>query len=412
MTEHEQPAGWYPTPDPALRDRFARYWDGTAWTDHQIELDPPAKPAAPKKVPPAALTPPKPDSQPAATRSARRFTWLPKTIIALAVALVLSVLAFESIDASGPIGYSLSNETTPANALINAPELRVSRGNQFEQLRMSARRHGFLTRFTVVTWSLQEPLTIELIPAYPGESGHTFVIDLRQGGANTLNQDWYLRVDVVATDQAFEIEINQPVASGFQRSREVVQRTTIPRSNERRIVEALEAEAQERAAAIAARQACVREERESQSELTQLTVSLPQRYATSLDSRRIYGTATLTFDEYRRRIRNLAGDMADHLRDAELALDQLPEDVPRRELNDALATYAELRDAWLSFERALRTVRSGPGNTFQDLYPSEAGAIERLELAVPTTAASAQAATGGARRDIVATICEERHPMP
>lgn len=412
MTEHEQPAGWYRTPDPALRDRFARYWDGTAWTDHQIEIDPPAKPAAPKKVPPAVLTPPKPDSQPAATRSARRVTWLPKLIIMLAVALVLSVLAFESIDASGPIAYSLSNETTPANALINAPELRVSRGGQFEQLRMSARRHGLLTRFTVVTWSLEEPLTIELIPAYPGEAGHTFVIDLRQGGANTLNQDWYLRVEVVATDQAFEIEVNQPVASGFQRSREVVQRTTIPRSNERRIVEAIEAEAQERAAAIAARQACVREERESQSELTQLTVSLPQRYATSLDSRRIYGTATLTFDEYRRRIRNLAGDMADHLRDAELALDQLPEDVPRRELNDALATYAELRDAWLSFERALRTVRSGPGNTFQDLYPSEAGAIERLELAVPTTAASAQAATGRARRDIVATICEERHPMP
>lgn len=412
MTEHEQPAGWYRTPDPALRDRFARYWDGTAWTDHQIEIDPPAKPTADKKAPLAALTPPKPDSQPTAIRSAGRFTWLPKLIIVLAVALVLSVLAFESLDASGPIGYSLNNETTPANALINPPELRVSRGGQFQKLSMSARQDRLLTRFTDVTWSLEQPLTIELIPAYPGEAGHTFVIDLRQGGANSLNQNWYLRIDVVATDRAFEIEVNQPVASGFQRSREVVQRTTIPRSNERRIVEAIEAEAQERAESIAARQACVREERESRSELIQLTVDLPQRYQSAVNFREIYGTGTVTFDKYRRDMRNLASDMQVHLREAELALDQLPDEIPRQELDEALATYTELRDAWLTFERALRTVRSGPGTTFQDLYPSEAGAIARLELAVPRTATRARTTAGRAIQDSVAAICEERHPMP
>lgn len=414
MTEHEQPAGWYPTPDPALRDRFARYWDGTAWTDHQIEIahavEQPAREIAPTAPAPASA-PRQPDSRPTAERPPRRLAWIPKVVIASAVVFMIAVFGFESADANGPIAYSLRNESTVVNPLVFAPELRVSTESQSQKIRMAARAQGDLSRISGISWSLDEPVTIEMIPAYPGEVGHTFIVDLRRAGANALNANWFLRIDVVATDRFFEVEINQPVTQGFVRSRSVTQRITLPRSNERMLRAALDAERERASEVRQARATCNREESAARFDAIAPILQLQTLYETSLDRRKIYGSEPISFEEFRRRINSLASDMQAHLRDAEGVAVSEPKPATG-EFERLIREYSILRSAWVDFERALRTPRTGPERSFDELYPTEYGAVDRAQLEFQDLATLASAAATRVISLEVMGLCESRYPEP
>ncbi len=436
MTADLRPAGWYRSPDPSRSDRFARYWDGSAWTDHEVELgtdlaDGESAGAATANDSEPEHMPSRPHDRPSRSPSASpgaeqqravRLTWLPKAIIAATVALIAGALLVEQLEATGPVGYSLADETTRVNPLVNAPEIQVSRGDQTGQLRMSPRAAGALTRFRDVEWSLNEPLRIELIPAYPGEAGHVVELDLREGGANALNQGWHVRVDVVVTDQTFEVEVSQPTTSGIFRSRQPVHRVTLPRSDERVLFARLTAErelAEAERAALAEesrrirgeRAECIREETAARRDAVAPVLDLGTLYQGSLDRRRIYGTSSLTFPEYRRRITNLANDMRGHVRDAERVLGEQPQ-PSGGSFASTVANYDALREAWQAFEVALRTERSGAGRTFQDLYPRESGAIDRGEEALVEALARANTASSSVIRLESTALCESRHPLP
>jgi hypothetical protein len=425
MTEHQQPAGWYPTPEPELRGRFARYWDGERWTDHRIAID--DAPAAPDHRPSPSTPAPAPPSAhgdadlPRTGPVVRRLTWLPKLAIAVAVAVLVPLFVIEGLDATGPFGYSLQNETTANNPLVELPSVRVTIGAVTRDFPLTQTGGGF-SRVGGLTWSLDVPVTVEFVPAFDVEEGHTFVVDLRGGGANGLSDGWVLRVDVVATDSTFEVGINQPVTSGFVRSREVTQRVTLPRSNERMLSAAREAERERAAAARRAADEARREAQRARSECER-DESAPRRTAVapitglqtllqgSLDRRRIYSGESMTFDEYRRRINNLTSDMRTHLNDAERALATAPQ-PSTGEFERHVRDYAALRQAWIDFERALRSPRTGPQQTFQELYPVESGAIERLQDAVSTSSRAASEAAIRVITSEVRGICESRHPLP
>jgi hypothetical protein len=353
---------------------------------------------------------------------ATRLTWLPKLIVVAAVALLVAAVVVDRLDASGPVGYSLVDRTTRANPLVNAPSLAVSSGSEGQQVRTSPRPEGSFSRFQSVDWSLDEPLTIEIVPAYPGEPGHSVEIDLRDGGANVLNEGWYVRVAVVATDRAFDIEVSQPTTRGLVRSHRVVHRVTLLRADERRLFEALQAEREREEAELAAAQeesrrvaleraACIREETSIRMEATAPVRELGAIYQEALDRRRIYGTGTITFAEYRRRITSLAADMQAHLRDAERVLATQPAPAGG-EFTRLVEEYSDLRQAWRDFEVALRTERYGPGQTFQELHPREAGTIERIEGGLFDAVRRAASAGSRVIRAEAEALCDSRHPAP
>lgn len=429
MTEHQQPAGWYPSPDPERRGRFARYWDGERWTAHEIPIetgsDAPVRGTEPTEHTPGADG----DSADASASEvdasrgdvARRLAWLPKLAIVVTLGVVASLFVIDLLDADGPIGYSLQNDSTAINPLVNSPQLRVTTGQQTQDVRMAQTRGG-LARIVGATWSLDEPVTIEFIPAFPNEEGHTFVVDLRKDGASALNQNWFLRVDIVATNSTFEIEISQPVSSGFVRRREVTHRVTLPRSNERRLVAELEAQGEREAAARRAadearrevqraRSECVREESAARRTAVAPIIDLQSLFQGALDRRRIYTGESMTFDEYRRRINNLVSDMQGHLRDAERTLGSEPQ-PSTGEFARVVQDYASLRQAWVDFERALRSPRPSPGRTFQELYPVESGAVELWQDRVRSSALAASGAASRVIGDETRGLCETRHPLP
>jgi len=235
MSGSTQPAGWYRSPDPSRSDRYARYWDGNAWTEHETPLDALSLPA-PAQVADDHHEPSRPPARPNGYASdepalpAARLTWLPKFIIATIVVLIGAALIMDRVNATGPVGYSLQNQTTSANPLSVTPQLIVSSGSQTARVQTSPRPGNALTRFPGFAWSLDEPLRIELVSGVRGDLGHVVEIDLREAGANGLNENWFVRIDVIATDRVFELQVSQPTTRGINRSRQVVHETTIPRS--------------------------------------------------------------------------------------------------------------------------------------------------------------------------------------
>lgn len=416
--EGEQPAGWYPSPDSARRSTHARYWDGSRWTDHEIVVEVALNPEqtsagtapASDDAPPAVPTdsPISPAAPSVGRGLAARFA---VALLIVAVALPAVAMWLESADASGPVVFILEDETV-RNGVITAPDLVVTSGDVTVRRRLHIRQDGTFTILPDVMWSLDEPLEVELIPGYPTEASGRVVLQLRENGARRLGHGWPVRVRIVATDRAFDVQVSQPVVSGIQRSREVVHESSIPRSNEQRLIAAIESETAARNEATAARQECVREERDELTELAAPALRLAARYQEALGARRIYGNETLTFDEYRRRIRNLASDMQVHLRDTERALEQLPESVIGTELTASVANYSLLREAWLEFERVLRTPRDGPGTTFGELYPLTWANVERQEGRVFSTSPAADGATARSIAQAAASVCDERHPLP
>lgn len=409
----EQPAGWYPSPDPARRASHARYWDGTRWTDHEVLVE---------DVLEGALGG-GPGDAPGDTVAAQDATATGpgggrQLLARLAVALLVVAVALpplgtwlERAGARGPVVVGLEDATS-WNRLINPPDIVVRSGPGTHRRQLTVRADGAFVVVPNVEWTLDERLLLDLVPLYPSEEQGRVVLDLRENGARRLGQGWPVRVLVVATDTTFEIEISQPVVRGIQRSREVVHRSSVPRSNEGRLAAAVEAEERARADAIALRQACERELREEWTERTAPTGQLQLRYVLALEEREIYGTGTITFDEYRRRIRNVASDMQEHLREAERGLEGLPASLPLADLDDNVMVYAALREAWLDFERALRTVRTGPGATFQSLYPTEAGAIERFERELDVTSGHLGNTIVQAIADAASSACAALHPLP
>jgi len=239
MAESGQPAGWYPSPDPSRSKDFARYWDGAAWTNHEtpIHAHPPEEASTPSDKDPG----PAPhvtfdvhaDADADAMRAeppVTRLTWLPKVVIAAVILAIGATLVLERSDAVGPVGYSLQDRTTDDNPLSITPRLIVSNGGQPVRIQTRARFDDALTRLPGFDWSLDAPLTIELVSGVPGDLGHVTSIDLRDAGANWLSDGWFVRIDVTATDRAFEIQVSQPITRGITRTRVVVHEATIPRT--------------------------------------------------------------------------------------------------------------------------------------------------------------------------------------
>jgi hypothetical protein len=292
----------------------------------------------------------------------------------LAVGFLGALLVIERLDASGPIAYALTDETTARNPVLGSPVLEVIVGDARVRTPMQARPGTRSLPVGRLRWTLDGPIAVVLTQAYPDQPGHSHTFDLRSGGANVFNDTWTLRVEVVATDTEFILQIDQPVARGLRLSREVVHRAVIPRADEASLARIHGVDRSGRTDRLSL---CVAEESQRVAELVGPITGLAARLAASEDLHGIYGSDPMTRQEYARRVGDLLTDARGHILDARRALSGL--DAPLSdlsEIDDAIEAHSGLVDAWELFQDALLGREPRQGLTFEEIYPVEAAAMD------------------------------------
>ena len=197
MTEHQQPAGWYPSPDPDRRDRFARYWDGERWTSREIPIETSPDAAASKTEPPRG-------------GAARRLARLAKLAIVVTVAALASLFVIYLLDTQGPMGYTFEQRASGVATLAQAPQLSVGSGSERTTITPFTTPGPGLSRIPDARWTLNEPLVLEWTSGAQGEVPQTFLIDLRDGGANVFARDRFVRVEITINDTDTHLRVWQP----------------------------------------------------------------------------------------------------------------------------------------------------------------------------------------------------------
>ena len=369
------PPGWYPSPDPADEGRFARFWDGSAWTTHRSPIpDLPLVPGTSQPGPLAtAETRPMDRDRLERTPPPRRLTWIPRLVLVLVIGILGTLLVIERLDASGPIAYSLTDTTTARNPLLGRPFLEVMVGDARVRTPMQAQSETRFSRVGQLQWTIDGPITLVFTQAYPDQPSHSHTFDLRGGGANVFNDTWMLRFEIVATDTDFILEINQPVARGFRLSREVVHRAVVPRLDERRLAAI---HGVDRSGLTARYSQCITEESQRVAELVGPITGLAARFAASEELHGIYGSDRVTRQEYARRVGDLVTDARRHILDARRAVSELEAPLSDlREIDDVIEAHSRLVDAWELFRDALLRREPQQGRSFEEIYPEESSAM-------------------------------------
>lgn len=106
------PAGWYPDPDPRHYGT-RRYWDGSAWTDHQIPMSAWAVKAAGKR---------QPDTSALSTRPQRRSVW-GVVLTVLAGPAILAVVIFLVFTNHVDRSTGSRSDSPSEHAATGAPEV-------------------------------------------------------------------------------------------------------------------------------------------------------------------------------------------------------------------------------------------------------------------------------------------------
>lgn len=413
------PPGWFPSPDPEHAGRFARYWDGSRWTEHLVEIDattssgPPRQPSPsvrpPAPSPPEAAAPDRQQDEDGQPRR-RRWTRIPLVVLVLGVLVLGAALLVETIPADGPVGYSLTDETS-RNRIVNLPSVRASVGTVSHSSSLTPRTDQALTRIGGVRWNRSETLTIEFVPFYPEEQGTTIAIDVRGNGTNAFAQDRFVRIDVVARDDVFEITVRQPILRGTDVVQQVVHEESVRRGNEAAL-----------AARFAARQAAEREALEQRAECeASETMLLASAAAPILELERqieeiferlgIFSQESISLDRWLRNLRTLVNELRADNRAASDALDLLTGPLADvAVLSGLIEAHERHTEAWETYRERLEAASRIPGRElrFDD---------EFIEIATSRDLVTTRrlAAEMEVTRIFVAETrrtCEARHPLP
>ena len=278
--------------------------------------------------------------------------------------------------------------------------------------------------FSGVSWNRDEPLTIQFLPRFAGDSGDIVTLDLKDGGATALSQGWWLRIDVISYDDRFDVTVLQPTLHGFVLTRSVAHEVSLPRAVRNVTPSSAGSTAgvtAEQRQAAQRRQQC---ERDVSSELRDAAApvfELPRRFSSAEVEHRLFNTGPVSFADYRRRIERLVDTASGHRREAEAAQESVQELASQlaadgvtlwgpQMLQTVIDAHMELTDAWMDFRSALFNEQDRPDLTFQTIYPDE---WLRVRLASDGLLSTTTIRRPGFNREVKAfavATCAARYP--
>jgi serine/threonine protein kinase len=324
---------------------------------------------------------------------------------AAAIALLATaVLIVGRAGASGPVEYTVVDNSTRANVVVSEPVVRLRSGSQEATLSLKD-KPSTRTQVDELVWSTDHPLIIDYLPGFANDESTTLRIDLSALGNNRMTRGWRTLLDVQIFDDLVQLTVRAPETRlVFLRGRDVAEDVRLERQNETeylRMVAMQLGEAQ--AAARRARTQC-------STDLNQLTrtrmapvFDLELKYNRSILNNRLTQDAS-TRSVLRTRISGLLKDM-----DADRGLTQsarLPDGfADPNTLGDAFSNvvwgHISLSIAWDRYRLALLSERS---DAFSDERQAIVNAQSQFEVLIRE---ASKVAFGAA----IAT-CDALHPIP
>ena len=338
-------------------------------------------------------------------------------VSSVAAALAVAFFVVGGADASGPVDYSVVDNSTPTNQVLSEPVVRLRSASQVAEFSLKD-KPATTTRVTGLEWSTAHPLILEYVPGFANDEPASLQVDMAALGNNLMTRGWRTQVDVRIFDEYVQITIRAPeTQQTFLRSRTVVHDVRLERQNEAEHLRLVARQLHEaRAAARSARSACTNELiRETNVRMAPI-LDLHRVYNASLTANRLNQGGTFSEATFRSRISGLLSDMDTHVRRTQGRnlsngwVNSASTDRVIRALWEVRQAHQELETAWSRYRLALFEVRPcNRGSCFyKDLYPGEVRAVDNAESRLFAAVNEARSVIS---REAFVT-CEILHPIP
>jgi len=160
----------------------------------------------------------------------RRSVAVLRIALLLLVVLMLGPLLLSLLDTRGPVGYSLYDVTTDVNPLAPGSTLTVRTGDAVRTALLLPQAEGAVRPIDGIEWRLGQPVTLTYTPEPSSDEPFTVTFDLRDAGANLLARGWFVRADLVISDEAARLVISQPTVRDLTIERRVLHEVTLERT--------------------------------------------------------------------------------------------------------------------------------------------------------------------------------------
>ena len=331
-----------------------------------------------------------------------------------ALMLVTVVLLVVRAVATGPVEYSIVDNSTRANQVLSEPVVTLQSGTQEATLTLkdNPSTRGRIEGFE---WSTEHPLVINYIPGFANDESTSLRIDMSLLGNNRLTRGWRTIVDVQIEDDYVDLQVRAPQTRYlFMRGRDIAAEARLERENETEYLRMVALQLREaQAAARSARARCSNDLNQTTRNRMAPILDLHLNYLNSLTSNRLNQGGTFSESIFRSRISGLLSDMDGHRRLTQFV--RLPEGFAdpnpvAAAFADVIIAHNSLELAWGSYRVALFAERTCSRATcfYKDLYPGEQRAVDNAESRLRN--ATSQASTATSRAAI--ETCEALHPIP
>lgn len=338
-------------------------------------------------------------------------------LASVAAALAAAFLVVGGAIASGPVEYTVVDNSTPANQVLSEPVVRIRSASQVAEFSLKF-KPATTRRITGLEWSTAHPLIVEYVPGFANDEPASLQVDMAALGNNLITRGWRTEVNVQIFDEYVQIAVRAPeTRQTFFRRRTTLHDVRLARQNE---AEYLRLAAQQLfEAQVVARNAhadCASELiRETNVRMAPI-LDLLRVYNESLTANRLNQGGTFSEATFRSRISGLLSDMDSHIRltRGRQLSDGWVDFESTKRVAEALAgtmiAHQELEVAWSRYRLALFELRpcSRAYCSYKDLYPGEDRAVENARVRL---FASVDEARGAIGREAFAS-CEALHPIP
>lgn len=335
----------------------------------------------------------------------------------VAAVLAAAVFVVGGADASGPIVYTVVDNSTTTNPILSEPVVRLRSASQVAEFSLKD-KPATATRVTDLEWSTAHPLIVEYVPGFANDEPASIQVDMAALGNNLLTRGWRARLDVQISDEYVRIAISAPeTRQTFVRSQTTVHNVQIERQNEGEYLRQVAQQLREaRVAARNARTECSNDLIQETNVRMAPILSLYSTYSQSLRDNRLNQGGTFSEATFRSRISGLLSDMESHrrlTRGRQLSdrwVDFSSANRVAEALAGALMAHQEVEIAWGRYRLALFEVRPcSQGSCFySDLYPGENRAVENAASSLRVAVSEAR---GAIAREASKT-CEALYPIP
>jgi serine/threonine protein kinase len=348
------------------------------------------------------------------TRRQRIVTGATAATIAL---LATAVLIVGRADASGPVEYTIVDNSTPANAIVSEPVVRLRSGSQDVTLSLKD-KPSTRTRVDGIVWSTEDPLVVDYVPGFANDESTSLRVELSALGNNRMTRGWRTLLDVQIFDDHVQLTVRAPETRlVFLPRMGVAEVVRLERQNETEYLRMVAIQLREaQAAARSARSQCAQSLIRTTESRFRPLFDLYTKYQSSLTANRLNQGGTFNEAAFRSRITGLLSDMGVHqglTRGVRLP-DGFADPFPVADaFASALVAHSSLESAWSSYRIALLAERLRNTCTssfcyYKDIYPGEVRAVENAEERLSIAVSQARGALG---REANAT-CEALHPIP